>query len=58
MDDVPDRYTNVSHDAAVRGRHLDNRLVGLKDQDDLIFVYRIANGHADVLDFCFMNAFA
>ena len=57
MDHVPDRHTNICNDTAVWGRHLDNCLVGLKHQDNLVLVYRIANGHTDVLDFCFMDAF-
>jgi hypothetical protein len=58
MDHVSDRHTNVFDDAAIRRRHLDHRLVCLQHQDDLVLVYRIANGHADVLELRFMDAFA
>jgi hypothetical protein len=57
MDHVPHRDTYLFDHAAVWGRHLDDRFVRLQHQDDLVFLHLIAHSYADVLDFCFMDAF-
>jgi hypothetical protein len=57
VDHLPDRDTYLVDNAAVWGRHLDDRFIRLQHQDDLVFLHLIANGNSDVLNFCFMDTF-